>query len=161
MSPARAGIMWLGFLGCIGALSYAVYATMPDYPVFPKEYEGGLDRELGGMGAVRVSPARTLMIIGLTSRRHSRRVTRWRQRRRSLRCDQYSFLPCRAEPEREILACFLAPVPGMRTTKDEVLDQVLFPCCIPEPPRQYSLQKLCLRAHIDMIHRQRPKDSDF
>ncbi|KPI44129.1 uncharacterized protein AB675_6444 [Cyphellophora attinorum] len=53
MSPARAGIMWLGFLGCIGALSYAVYATMPDYPVFPKEYEGGLDRELGGMGAVR------------------------------------------------------------------------------------------------------------
>ena len=46
--------MWLGFLGCLGALSTAVYMTYPDTPAFPKEYEGGLDSELGGMGAVRV-----------------------------------------------------------------------------------------------------------
>ena len=55
MSPGRAAIMWLGFFGCIGTLSYAVYATYPDRPAFPKEYEDGLDKELGGLGAVRVS----------------------------------------------------------------------------------------------------------
>lgn len=54
MTPGRGAVMWLGFLGCIGALSFAVYSTYPDRPAFPKEYEGGLDRELGGMGAVRV-----------------------------------------------------------------------------------------------------------
>jgi NADH dehydrogenase (ubiquinone) 1 beta subcomplex subunit 8 len=53
MSPGMAGIMWLGFIGCVGTLSYAVYTVYPDRPAFPKEYEGGLDRELGGMGAVR------------------------------------------------------------------------------------------------------------
>ena len=55
MTPGRAGVMWLGFISCIGLLSYAVYSTYPDRPAFPKEYEGGLDKELGGMGAVRVS----------------------------------------------------------------------------------------------------------
>lgn len=54
MTPARAGVMWLGFLGSLGALSYAVYMTYPDRPAVPKEYEGGLDAELGGIGAVRV-----------------------------------------------------------------------------------------------------------
>jgi NADH dehydrogenase (ubiquinone) 1 beta subcomplex subunit 8 len=53
LSTARIGVMWLGFLSCIGALSYAVYMVYPDRPAVPKEYEGGLDRELGGMGAVR------------------------------------------------------------------------------------------------------------
>jgi NADH dehydrogenase (ubiquinone) 1 beta subcomplex subunit 8 len=61
MTPATAGVMWLGFLGCVGALSLGVYLTYPDRPAVPKEYEGGLDRELGGMGAVRVSLRRALL----------------------------------------------------------------------------------------------------
>lgn len=52
-SPARIGVLWLAFAGAVGTLSTAVYFTYPDRPAFPKEYEGGLDRELGGMGAVR------------------------------------------------------------------------------------------------------------
>ncbi|KAG5976922.1 hypothetical protein E4U55_007156 [Claviceps digitariae] len=37
------------FLGVIGL----VYLTYPDQPTYPREFEGGLERELGGPGAVR------------------------------------------------------------------------------------------------------------
>lgn len=54
MSSARGALLWAGFLGCVGALSYAVYLTYPDRPSAPKTYDGGLDRELGGPGSLRV-----------------------------------------------------------------------------------------------------------
>ena len=55
MSPARAGVMWIGFISIVLGLLYAVKATYPDKPSAPKEYEGGLDQELGGPGSLRVS----------------------------------------------------------------------------------------------------------
>lgn len=54
MTPARGFVMWMGFLATVGGLSYACAVTYPDRPSAPKEYENGLDRELGGAGAVRV-----------------------------------------------------------------------------------------------------------
>lgn len=47
--------MWAFFLGCVGALSFGVYATYPDRPSAPRTFEGGLEEELGGPGALRVS----------------------------------------------------------------------------------------------------------
>lgn len=38
------------FLGVSGL----VYLNYPDRPAYPREFEGGLERELGGPGAVRV-----------------------------------------------------------------------------------------------------------
>lgn len=35
-------------------LCYAVSFGYPDRPSYPREFEGGLDRELGGADAVRV-----------------------------------------------------------------------------------------------------------
>ena len=34
-----------------------VKINMPDRPSYPKEYEGGLDKELGGAGGVRAFAA--------------------------------------------------------------------------------------------------------
>ncbi|KAK5938746.1 hypothetical protein PMZ80_008938 [Knufia obscura] len=45
--------MWAFFLGCVGALSFGVYATYPDRPSAPRTFEGGLEEELGGPGALR------------------------------------------------------------------------------------------------------------
>lgn len=47
--------MWGGFISIVVGLYYAVALTAPPKPSLPKEYEGGLERELGGPGAVRVS----------------------------------------------------------------------------------------------------------
>lgn len=47
--------MWGLFLACVGGLSFAVYSTYPDRPSAPKEYPDGLEAELGGSGALRVS----------------------------------------------------------------------------------------------------------
>lgn len=51
------GLLMIGtfitvFLGVTGV----VYFNYPDMPAYPREFEGGLERELGGPGAVRVSP---------------------------------------------------------------------------------------------------------
>ena len=44
-------------VGCaiagVGALAGAVYLTYPDTPAAPRTFEGGLEAELGGPGAVR------------------------------------------------------------------------------------------------------------
>lgn len=57
MTTSRGLLMWAGFISAVLGLSYAVYATYPGKPGTPTEYPGGLDRELGGPGAVRVSRA--------------------------------------------------------------------------------------------------------
>ncbi|RMZ83129.1 hypothetical protein DV738_g1248, partial [Chaetothyriales sp. CBS 135597] len=53
MTPARALLCWAVFIGGVSTIFYTVKANLPDKPSYPKEYEGGLDRELGGAGAVR------------------------------------------------------------------------------------------------------------
>jgi NADH dehydrogenase (ubiquinone) 1 beta subcomplex subunit 8 len=55
MTTARASLCWAVFIASIYGVYYAVKATYPDRPSVPKEYEGGLDKELGGPGALRVS----------------------------------------------------------------------------------------------------------
>ena len=42
------------FIAAVLGLSSVVYMNYPDKPSYPREFEGGLERELGGPGAVRV-----------------------------------------------------------------------------------------------------------
>ena len=53
MTPSKALVMWGGFIGIVMALYFGTSLVMPDRPSAPREYEGGLDRELGGKGALR------------------------------------------------------------------------------------------------------------
>jgi len=53
MTPARGFLLWGGFIATVLGFSYAVSLTYPDRPSAPKEYEDGLEAELGGKGAVR------------------------------------------------------------------------------------------------------------
>ena len=46
------------FVAVFLSVCLAVKMTYPDVPTVPREFEGGLERELGGRGAVRVSIAR-------------------------------------------------------------------------------------------------------
>lgn len=55
MTPARGALLWGGFVSIVLGLSYAVYTVYPDRPSAPKEYPDGLEAELGGPGALRVS----------------------------------------------------------------------------------------------------------
>lgn len=43
------------FVAVFLGLSGLVYLKYPDQPTYPREFEAGLERELGGPGAVRVS----------------------------------------------------------------------------------------------------------
>lgn len=53
---SRKGLMQIGvFLAALATVLYAVKLTYPDIPAYPREFEAGLDRELGGAGAIRVS----------------------------------------------------------------------------------------------------------
>lgn len=49
------GLIMLGtFISVALGVSGLVYLRYPDNPAYPREFEGGLERELGGPGAVRV-----------------------------------------------------------------------------------------------------------
>jgi NADH dehydrogenase (ubiquinone) 1 beta subcomplex subunit 8 len=55
MTPARGALIW-GILASVvlgGVYTASLY--YPDRPSAPKEYEDGLDMELGGPGSVRAS----------------------------------------------------------------------------------------------------------
>lgn len=50
------GLVMIGtFVATFLAVVGSVYATYPEKPAFPREFEDGLQRELGGANAVRVS----------------------------------------------------------------------------------------------------------
>lgn len=54
VSP-RKGLLQLGmFVAAFLSVCYAIKLTYPDVPSYPKEFEGGLERELGGSGGIRV-----------------------------------------------------------------------------------------------------------
>ena len=55
MKPARAFLLWGGFIATVLGLSFAVRQSYPDIPSAPKEYPDGLETELGGPHALRVS----------------------------------------------------------------------------------------------------------
>lgn len=49
------GLFQIGvFVAVFLSVCYAVKLTYPDRVSYPREFEGGLERELGGPGAVRV-----------------------------------------------------------------------------------------------------------
>lgn len=55
VTPGK-GLMQIGaFIAVFLGVCYAVKVTYPDRPSYPREYEGGLEKELGGPGALRVS----------------------------------------------------------------------------------------------------------
>ncbi|KAL1848484.1 hypothetical protein VTK73DRAFT_10129 [Phialemonium thermophilum] len=50
----RKGLFQIGaFVATFLGLCWAVKLTYPDRPTYPREFEGGLEKELGGPGAVR------------------------------------------------------------------------------------------------------------
>lgn len=54
VSPGK-GLVQIGmFVATFLGLCYVVNSTYPDRPSYPREFDGGLERELGGSGAVRV-----------------------------------------------------------------------------------------------------------
>jgi hypothetical protein len=62
-SPGKAVIGWFAFIGAVFALSAAVRPFYPDTPSVPRTFEGGLEKELGGPGAVRVRLLYVLLIL--------------------------------------------------------------------------------------------------
>lgn len=52
--PGKGALQLLCFVSVVLGLSYVVSFNYPDRPTVPKEYEGGLEEELGGSAAVRV-----------------------------------------------------------------------------------------------------------
>jgi NADH dehydrogenase (ubiquinone) 1 beta subcomplex subunit 8 len=61
VSPAKGAFQCAIFIAAFLGLCYAVRAVYPDKKSYPREFPGGLEKELGGAGAVRVSgfPFRT------------------------------------------------------------------------------------------------------
>ncbi|KAK1753344.1 putative NADH:ubiquinone oxidoreductase 20.1kD subunit [Echria macrotheca] len=53
-TTAGKGALQIGaFVAVFLSVIYAVKLTYPDKPSYPREFEGGLEKELGGAGAVR------------------------------------------------------------------------------------------------------------
>lgn len=54
ISPGK-GLLQIGaFIVTVFGLLFVVKATYPDRPSYPREFEGGLQKELGGLGAIGV-----------------------------------------------------------------------------------------------------------
>lgn len=54
ISPAKGAAQIGAFILTVFGLCWAVGQVYPDKQSFPREFEGGLERELGGPGAMRV-----------------------------------------------------------------------------------------------------------
>jgi NADH dehydrogenase (ubiquinone) 1 beta subcomplex subunit 8 len=53
------GLAQIGaFITVFFGVLYAVKISYPDKRSYPREFEGGLEKELGGAGAIRVSASR-------------------------------------------------------------------------------------------------------
>lgn len=53
------GLAQIGaFVAVFCSVLYVVKLSYPDRRSYPREFEGGLEKELGGAGAIRVSTAR-------------------------------------------------------------------------------------------------------
>ncbi len=55
ITPGK-GLLQIGaFVAVFLSVCYAVNLTYPDRVSYPREFEGGLERELGGAGGIRAS----------------------------------------------------------------------------------------------------------
>lgn len=57
ISPGKGLAQIAAFIATTVGLCWVIGRLYPDKPSFPREFEGGLERELGGSGAVRVGPS--------------------------------------------------------------------------------------------------------
>lgn len=57
------------FIAVFMSVTGIVYLNYPDRPAYPRSFEGGLERELGGPGATRVSGHQSVDIRRLTINR--------------------------------------------------------------------------------------------
>lgn len=64
------------FIAVFMSVTGIVYLNYPDRPAYPRSFEGGLERELGGPGATRVSGHQSVDIRRLTTNRLVWRVMR-------------------------------------------------------------------------------------
>jgi hypothetical protein len=64
------------FIAVFMSVTGIVYLNYPDRPAYPRSFEGGLERELGGPGATRVSGHQSVDIRRLTINRLVWRVMR-------------------------------------------------------------------------------------
>ncbi len=55
VSPGKGLVQVGAFVAAFLGVVWLVGVTYPDRPSYPREFEGGLERELGGAGALRVS----------------------------------------------------------------------------------------------------------
>lgn len=65
--PATAFFQIGCFITAVFGLCGVVYVLYPDKQSYPKEYEGGLEKELGGPGVVRVSRMLNAMLNTITN----------------------------------------------------------------------------------------------
>lgn len=54
ISPGKGALQLGAFVALVVSVCLGIKMVYPDQPAYPREFEGGLDRELGGKGAVRV-----------------------------------------------------------------------------------------------------------
>jgi NADH dehydrogenase (ubiquinone) 1 beta subcomplex subunit 8 len=54
ISPGKGALQVLAFIVTFAAVCYTVKLTYPDRVSYPREFEGGLDKELGGAGGVSI-----------------------------------------------------------------------------------------------------------
>lgn len=83
VSPAK-GLAQIGvFIAAFLSVCYGIKLTYPDVPAFPREFEGGLEKELGGSGATRVSGAKgkDTPLMPTTADEHHRQERRTTQSR--------------------------------------------------------------------------------
>lgn len=55
ISPGKGALQFGAFVLTFLGVCYMVKLSYPDRPSYPRDFEGGLEKELGGKGAIRVS----------------------------------------------------------------------------------------------------------
>jgi NADH dehydrogenase (ubiquinone) 1 beta subcomplex subunit 8 len=72
ITPGK-GLFQIGvFIAVFLSVCYGVKLTYPDRVSYPREFEGGLERELGGAGGIRAS--RTPAVVGASANVHQARM---------------------------------------------------------------------------------------
>lgn len=74
-TPGWGAVLVGCFIATFGGVLAVVYQYYPDKPSAPRRFEGGLEKELGGPNAVRVSLRPDSASTMLISRRHYLKVT--------------------------------------------------------------------------------------
>lgn len=54
ISPGKGALQLGAFIALFVTVCFGIKQVYPDQPAYPREFEGGLEKELGGKGALRV-----------------------------------------------------------------------------------------------------------